>query len=71
MNQIQQLFDEADEQGELEKKKELSLLLTEKKKILFDHEQEVLMDMLPSAFAVVKNGCRRLMGKSFWFEERK
>lgn len=63
--EIQAQFDEADEQGDLEKKKELSIILSDKKKNVFQHEQEFLNQLLPDAFAVVKNACRRLMGKKF------
>ncbi len=57
------LYDEADLAGELERKKELSMVLSDKKQALLAREQEVLNTILPEAFAVAKNACRRLMGK--------
>ena len=65
LKEIQGRYDEADEAGDLERKKELQGKIDEKKKEIVQQEQEVLDGILPEAFAVVKNACRRLVGKKF------
>ncbi len=65
VEEAQQLLDQVDESDDLERKKDLQVALNHKKKELFDQEQGILREILPEAFAVHKNACRRLVGQKF------
>jgi preprotein translocase subunit SecA len=49
----------------LEERRELAANMEENKKLLDDAVKEVLQEILPEAYATVKDACRRLVGQSW------
>jgi preprotein translocase subunit SecA len=57
---IEQLRHEAEESNDIEHKDELYIEIDRLEKVYFEQLEEVMMDLLPEAFAVIKETARRL-----------